>query len=53
MNKCVSGVTRFNLSKDKFRKIVITIPSLSTQNKIVKILEVCIKYQTIFLKEYL
>ncbi|QGZ97417.1 hypothetical protein GE118_01235 [Mycoplasma sp. NEAQ87857] len=39
INRCVNGVTRFNLSKDKFKKIKIVIPSLSIQNKIVNILD--------------
>ena len=37
--KTASGVTRFNISKEKFKKILIPIPPLEIQQKIVKILD--------------
>lgn len=37
--KTASGVTRFNVSKEKFKKIVIPIPPLEIQKEIVKILD--------------
>ncbi|WP_150539573.1 restriction endonuclease subunit S [Actinobacillus vicugnae] len=37
--KSASGVTRFNISKSRFRKIKIPIPPLEIQQKIVKILD--------------
>lgn len=37
--KTASGVTRFNISKERFKKIRIPIPPLETQKKIVKILD--------------
>ena len=37
--KTASGVTRFNISKERFKKIRIPIPPLETQQKIVKILD--------------
>lgn len=37
--KTASGVTRFNISKERFKKIKIPIPPLETQQKIVKILD--------------
>uniref|UniRef100_UPI000496C994 restriction endonuclease subunit S n=1 Tax=Mycoplasmopsis primatum TaxID=55604 RepID=UPI000496C994 len=37
--KCVNGVTRFNLSKELFKKIIIPVPHISIQNKIVEILD--------------
>lgn len=39
IGKTASGVTRFNVSKDLMKKIEIPIPSLETQEKIVKILD--------------
>ncbi|MBU3830975.1 MAG: restriction endonuclease subunit S [Candidatus Ureaplasma intestinipullorum] len=44
--KCTNGVTRFNLSFDKFKKIQIPIPPLETQNKIVEILDNFSNYET-------
>ncbi|QIA76485.1 restriction endonuclease subunit S [Rodentibacter caecimuris] len=35
-----SGVTRFNISKKKFSKIVIPVPPLEIQQKIVKVLDI-------------
>lgn len=37
--KTASGVTRFNISKERFKKIKIPIPPLEIQQKIVKILD--------------
>lgn len=37
--KTASGVTRFNISKARFSKILIPIPALSEQNRIVGILD--------------
>ena len=37
--KTASGVTRFNVSKEMMKKIEIPIPSIETQEKIVKILD--------------
>ncbi len=37
--KTASGVTRFNISKEKFKRIKIPIPPLSAQTKIVQILD--------------
>ena len=37
--KTASGVTRFNISKEKFKRIKIPIPPLSVQAKIVQILD--------------
>ncbi len=37
--KTASGVTRFNVSKERFKKIKIPIPPLDLQEKIVKILD--------------
>ena len=39
ISKSASGVTRFNISKARFGKIQIPIPSLSEQNRIVGILD--------------
>ena len=44
--KTASGVTRFNVSKEMMKKIEIPIPSLETQEKIVKILDNFTKYVT-------
>ena len=44
--KCTNGVTRFNLSFDKFKKIQIPIPPLDIQNKIVEILDNFSNYET-------
>lgn len=40
ISKTASGVTRFNVSKERFRKISIPIPSLSIQKEIVRILDI-------------
>ncbi|MGC6359136.1 restriction endonuclease subunit S [Bisgaard Taxon 45] len=37
--KTASGVTRFNISKERFKKIIIPIPPLPIQKEIVKILD--------------
>lgn len=37
--KCANGVTRFNISKERFAKITIPIPPISIQNRIVEILD--------------
>lgn len=37
--KTASGVTRFNVSKTRFKKILIPIPPLSVQRKLVEILD--------------
>ncbi|BAH69593.1 hypothetical protein MBIO_0328 [Mycoplasmopsis fermentans PG18] len=42
--KCINGVTRFNLSKEKMSKIKIPIPPIETQNKIVSILDKLSEY---------
>ena len=39
ITKTASGVTRFNISKTRFGKVEIPIPSLSEQNRIVSILD--------------
>lgn len=39
INKTANGVTRFNISRTKFEKIQIPIPSLEIQEEIVKILD--------------
>ena len=37
--KTASGVTRFNVSKDKMRKVKIPVPPIEVQNEIVRILD--------------
>jgi type I restriction enzyme S subunit len=37
--KTASGVTRFNVSKERFKKLKIPIPSLTVQKEIVRILD--------------
>ena len=37
--KTANGVTRFNISKDAFRRVEIPVPSLATQQKVVDILD--------------
>ena len=44
--KTASGVTRFNVSKDLMKKIEIPIPTIETQEKIVKILDKFTNYVT-------
>ena len=44
IGKTASGVTRFNISKELMKKIVIPIPSLKTQEKIVKTLDKFTEY---------
>ncbi|WP_019131946.1 restriction endonuclease subunit S [Peptoniphilus obesi] len=44
--KTASGVTRFNVSKDLMKKVEIPIPSIETQEKIVKILDNFTEYVT-------
>ena len=39
ISKTASGVTRFNISKERFKKIQIPIPPLSVQQEIVRILD--------------
>jgi type I restriction enzyme S subunit len=39
ISKSASGVTRFNISKSRFGKVLIPIPSLSEQTRIVDILD--------------
>ena len=39
ISKTASGVTRFNISKERFKKIPIPIPPLSVQQEIVRILD--------------
>lgn len=39
ISKSASGVTRFNISKARFGKILIPIPTITEQNKIVDILD--------------
>jgi len=39
ISKTASGVTRFNISKARFGKVLIPVPSLSEQNRIVSILD--------------
>ena len=39
IGKTASGVTRFNVSKDKMKKVVIPIPPLPVQSEIVRILD--------------
>ena len=39
ISKTASGVTRFNISKARFKKLQIPIPSLSVQKEIVRILD--------------
>ena len=39
ISKCASGVTRFNISKSRFGKVLIPMPSLSEQTRIVGILD--------------
>lgn len=46
ISKTASGVTRFNVSKELMKKIEIPIPSLETQEKIVKILDKFTNYVT-------
>lgn len=44
--KTSSGVTRYNISKNLFRNILIPIPSIETQEKIVEILDNFTNYVT-------
>ena len=44
--KTANGVTRFNISKDLMGKIEIPIPSLETQERIVKILDTMVDHFT-------
>ena len=46
IGKTASGVTRFNISKELMKKIVIPIPSIKTQEKIVKTLDKFTEYVT-------
>ena len=39
ISKTASGVTRFNISKERFKKIQIPVPPLSVQQEIVRILD--------------
>ena len=39
ISKSASGVTRFNISKSRFGKVLIPIPSIYEQNRIVEILD--------------
>ena len=39
IGRTASGVTRFNVSKDKMKKVIIPIPPLEVQNEIVRILD--------------
>ena len=39
IGKTASGVTRFNVSKDRMRKVIIPIPPLEVQTEIVRILD--------------
>ena len=39
IGKTASGVTRFNVSKDKMRKVIIPVPPLPVQREIVRILD--------------
>lgn len=39
ISKTASGVTRYNISKNRFKKILIPIPPLSVQEQIVEILD--------------
>lgn len=39
ISKTASGVTRYNVSKARFKKLIIPIPSLSVQKEIVRILD--------------
>lgn len=39
ISKTASGVTRYNISKARFGKVLIPVPSLSEQNRIVSILD--------------
>ena len=46
IGRTASGVTRYNVSKDLMKKIYIPIPSIETQEKIVKILDNFTEYVT-------
>lgn len=37
--KTASGVTRYNVSKDKMKKVVIPVPPIDVQERIVKVLD--------------
>ena len=39
ISKTASGVTRFNISKERLKKIPIPLPPLSVQQEIVRILD--------------
>lgn len=44
--KTANGVTRFNVSKEKMKKVEIPIPSIEVQEKIIKILDKFTNYVT-------
>lgn len=39
IRKTANGVTRYNISKERFKRVLIPVPSLSEQRRIVDILD--------------
>lgn len=39
ITKCANGVTRFNMSKERFKRVMVPVPSIEEQERIVAILD--------------